>query len=103
GVDCEKREKIESLGLEALEFDFSGTDRVITKDRLRSTLLTGNRQPGQGWGEWLYHPALQQAQREVDREFLATKDAIRNRLQDEGKKRQKEAKRKEEDALNERL
>lgn len=79
-VDTEKKNKIAQMGISAVEFDFSQMDRVVVKKDIKDALVLGNRIPGQGWGEWVYHPDMAQAQQEIDAEFLATKDVIRQRL-----------------------
>jgi hypothetical protein len=79
-VDSEKRKKIESLGLGAVEYDFSAMNRVVTKDDVAGALVLGRRSPGQGWGHWIYHPRSIEVQKEIDGEFLANKDRMLEEL-----------------------
>jgi hypothetical protein len=90
-IDAEKKTKIEEMEIAAVEFDFSEMNRIVEKKDIKDALILGQRVPGQGWGEWVYHPDLAKIQREVDAEFLATKDAIHQRLIQEAKRKKEEA------------
>lgn len=70
GVDKEKFAKIEALDISTIEFDFSASDRAITKEELK-TALVGNYMPrGIGGGRWIYHTKLKAAREQANREYV---------------------------------
>jgi hypothetical protein len=56
--------------------------------------------PGQGWGEWLYHPQLKPAQEQIDADFLAALPAIHTALEQEGAKKREQWRRTEQTELD---
>jgi hypothetical protein len=102
-VDAEKKRKLEALGIAAIEFDFSKMNRVVTKAEIKKALVLGDGTPGQGRGEWVYHPELAKAQQEIDEGFLAKKPAIMAEIAREEKRRREEWKRKQKTELNQRI
>jgi hypothetical protein len=113
-IDRDKRAIIESLELPTVEFNFSKTDRTVTKEDLYRALVLGQRSWGCGSGEWIFHPKQRQAQEEVDQEFREKKPALEEDLarwqrkkdekrMQEYERLQQEKKRQEQAGLNNRL
>ena len=74
-INAEDLAKIRSLGVGAIQFNFSKTDHVVTKEELRQVLMLG-RSSGLGRAEWLHNPQQQGAQEKLDREFAADPRAL---------------------------
>jgi hypothetical protein len=68
----EKRRWLEENDLPMIEFDFSATDRTVTRDELKKAFLQLGRPLGNGGARWIHHPKAQETRRKMDSEFQAT-------------------------------
>jgi hypothetical protein len=89
-VDDKTREKIWHLNVGAIEYNFSKTNRVVTKEDLRLEIRAGN-------GQWLFNARQQSAQEKLDRDLVADSAAVLRETQElNRRKRIRQADRGEE-------
>lgn len=75
-----KRRWLKDHEVPAIEFDFSATDRAITRDELKKAFLKQSKYTGQGSSRWTHHPLAVAKQAEQNDEFNQRILAPINRL-----------------------
>ena len=86
-VDDEKKNKIKTSGVSAIEFDFSKVDREIDKERLRSFFESGEN------CHWIYNTKGSEKAKEFM--LIVEKRYAQRQLEEKRKKEEEEKKRKE--------